>query len=473
MAQFGAMAQNALDEYENFKQFATKDFADFRTQCNLKYIRFLENSWKSFMRNEPLLLPDENTPVPPIPYDNTIETVNIEIEPVVVKPSVEISQPKPIAPVHEISPDDSETFNISFYGISPKIRLPRDAQLSLNDCSPKAIASAWEKLCGASTNNAIRDCLETRIRYNLCDWAYLLFLDQLGKQYCQSQNGATLLTAFFFCQSGYQMRLGINGNRLVLLYGSRHQIFNKPFFVVNATSFYPLGCDAANLYICDAEFEGETPLSMLIDKELLFGTDQSSPRDIKSKHFADTYATTTVATNLIKFFDNYPASAIDGNPLTKWAMYANTPLSSSAKESLYPALKNAIKGCDEAMAANKLLNWIQTGFEYEYDDKVWGHDRAFFAEETLYYPFCDCEDRSILFSRLVRDLLGLEAALIYYPGHLATAVKFNNDINGDAVIIDGEKFIVCDPTYIGAPIGQQMPSLKNSRIEAIRLTNNK
>lgn len=55
-----------------------------------------------------------------------------------------------------------------------------------------------------------------------------------------------------------------------------------------------------------------------------------------------------------------------------------------------------------------ILNWVQTGSEYEYDDKVWRHDRAFFAEETLYYPYCDCEDRSILFSRFVRDLLGLD-----------------------------------------------------------------
>lgn len=34
---------------------------------------------------------------------------------------------------------------------------------------------------------------------------------------------------------------------------------------------------------------------------------------------------------------------------------------------------------------------------YEYDNKVWGHDRALFAEETLYYPYCDSEDRSIVF----------------------------------------------------------------------------
>ena len=89
---------------------------------------------------------------------------------------------------------------------------------------------------------------------------------------------------------------------------------------------------------------------------------------------------------------------------------------------LYTPLREQLAGLDKKEAAERLLNFVQTAFVYEYDEKVWGHDRAFFAEETLFYPYCDCEDRSILFSRLVRDLLGLDAVLVYYPGHLATAV---------------------------------------------------
>jgi hypothetical protein len=71
--------------------------------------------------------------------------------------------------------------------------------------------------------------------------------------------------------------------------------------------------------------------------------------------------------------------------------------------------REKLKGLSQKEAMERLLNWVQTAFVYEYDDKVWGDDRAFFPEETLYYPYCDCEDRSILLSRLVRDLLGLKA----------------------------------------------------------------
>lgn len=132
-------------------------------------------------------------------------------------------------------------------------------------------------------------------------------------------------------------------------------------------------------------------------------------------------------------------------------------------------LKKLIEGDSEEISANKLLNWVQTGFVYEYDDKVWWHDRVFFAEETLYYPYADCEDRSILFSRLIRDLLCLEVALIYYPVNLATAVKFTSEIPGDAIIINDDRFIVCDHTYIGVPIGKQMPQLEWDKAETIIL----
>lgn len=121
-----------------------------------------------------------------------------------------------------------------------------------------------------------------------------------------------------------------------------------------------------------------------------------------------------------------------------------------------------------------LLNWVQPlpesqsqpddgtqiGFPYLYDDVVWGRDRAFFAEETFYYPGSDCEDHAILFSHLVRDLLGLDVALVYYPGdkdpkqsHLATAICFNEDVRGDYIMVGNRKFYVADPTCPRGRVG--------------------
>jgi hypothetical protein len=113
---------------------------------------------------------------------------------------------------------------------------------------------------------------------------------------------------------------------------------------------------------------------------------------------------------------------------------------------IYPALRQQIQGLSTRAAVEQILNFVQTAFVYEYDDKVWGGDRAFFPEETLFYPYADCEDRSILFSRIVRDLLNLPVVLIYYPGHLATAVAFPGVEQGDYISLNGKRFTICDPT---------------------------
>ena len=122
-------------------------------------------------------------------------------------------------------------------------------------------------------------------------------------------------------------------------------------------------------------------------------------------------------------------------------------------------------------AANMLINFVQTAFEYKTDDDYWGYERSFFPEETLFYQFSDCEDRAILFTRLIRDLLGLDAILLYYPGHIAAAVEFSEDIPGDYLILDGgRRFLVCDPTYINATIGMTMPGMDNASAVVIRLS---
>ncbi|MDE5550513.1 MAG: hypothetical protein K2I99_04085, partial [Bacteroidaceae bacterium] len=196
----------------------------------------------------------------------------------------------------------------------------------------------------------------------------------------------------------------------------------------------------------------------------------SEPRTLKSSRFPDMELTVQVNKNLIDFMNSYPTSAVGSNFMTRWAMYANKPLEAQLAGELLQNLRQKLMGLNELEATERLLNWVQTAFVYEYDDKVWGDDRAFFPEETLYYPYCDCEDRSILFTRLVRNLLGLKCVLIYYPGHLASAVHFtSDDVAGDYILLDGQRFVVCDPTYIGAPVGRTMPDMDNETAHVILL----
>ena len=165
--------------------------------------------------------------------------------------------------------------------------------------------------------------------------------------------------------------------------------------------------------------------------------------------------------NLLEYYGDVPPVGYNDNFMTRWATLFSYPLERQLKESLVDKMKQKLVGMSQKDAVQQLLWWTATAFDYKYDEEVWGYDRAFYAEETLFYPYNDAEDRAILLARLVRDVLGLDVALVYYPGHLAPAVRFTDaDVNGASVVVSGQRFIICDPTYIGSDVGEEMPSMK-------------
>lgn len=56
-----------------------------------------------------------------------------------------------------------------------------------------------------------------------------------------------------------------------------------------------------------------------------------------------------------------------------------------------------------------------------------------------------------------------------YPGHLATGVCFTVKIKEAGLLLSGKHYVICDPTYIGAPIGVTMPQMDNQEAKAILL----
>lgn len=284
-------------------------------------------------------------------------------------------------------------------------------------------------------------------------------------------NGETLLMGWLFCQSGYKMRMARSEGKLLLLYSSKNVIYGAPYIELGEDRYYPYNVKKLNsLDVCKAFFQKEQSMTLALTNAPLLENRKSKKRTLRSERYPEIEVETVSNLNLVDFYNDYPTAALDGFFGTRWAMYANTPLSHVAQNEIYPQMKRLLKDKGELDAVESLLNFVQTSLVYEYDSVVWGHDRAFFAEETLFYPYADCEDRSILFSRLVRDLLGLKVVLLYYPDHLATAVKFNSQRpKGDYIHLDDGDFYVADPTYIGASVGMSMPTVKDAEIVVIRL----
>lgn len=471
----GARKQVGYGDNSAFNQGRVNNFNDYRQKLNAEYVSKTREKWKDFNSFRGLSLPDkDDKPVSPISMSDEDalrdkQDRNIGFDGI-VSPIKNNGRPQPIAPVQEVPENNPQMFSFSYLGTSLQVRKPQGNMVSLSSTDENAVANAWNSLCDSRFNNLIIDCVKLRNSLNLCDWAYLMMLQALGNAYCATNsNAATLLMAYIFSQSGYKMRLGQANGKLEMLYATQHDVYDTPYYACDGEKFFALSKINSSIKINAAKYPKEQSLSLWISTTPQIQFKGSQDRVLISKRYPEMSVHVSVNKNLLTFFDSYPTSEVGGNFMTRWSMYANTPICKEAQNELYPQLRKYISGYSQLEAVERLLNWVQTAFVYEYDDKVWGHDRAFFPDETLYYQYCDCEDRSILFTRLVRDLLGLKCILIYYPGHLASAVCFTENVRGDYIQVNGSRYVVCDPTYIGASVGHTMPNMDNSSAKVIVL----
>ena len=68
-----------------------------------------------------------------------------------------------------------------------------------------------------------------------------------------------------------------------------------------------------------------------------------------------------------------------------------------------------------------------------------------------------------MFAWLVKNLTGLKVVGLKYPGHFSAAVKFHENISGQSVSYQGQKYMMTEPTYKGGRVGQAPPQNKKAR----------
>ena len=49
------------------------------------------------------------------------------------------------------------------------------------------------------------------------------------------------------------------------------------------------------------------------------------------------------------------------------------------------------------------------------------------------------------------------------------AVNFPNNVEGDYILVNGRKFTICDPTYVGSYVGETMSTVKGLATKVILL----
>lgn len=457
--------------FDDYYSRVTGTFDDYKSNIDTKYSDYIRGIWEKYDAYAPFKLPQED--IIPVIYENQDTIIKEEIpikdnEIVVIDGNDE----------NEIIPpqinDDNDIIEerlvvVDFYRTKIKVRYS-NYNISLDPLNNDSIAEVLELFQAIGTNNTVADCLRAKKDLCLCDWAYMNFVISMTKAIYEDTNIAYLLSFYILDQSDYAVTIARGNGKIHLLFASNHEIYNYPYYLINDNMYYPL-VDESNLNdleICNLNNFNKKVVSLDIDYEQNFNTDNLHNRVVEINN--TNQIPITFNDNVLDFYSSYPTSRIDGNDMTRWAIYAQTPIDELTRRSLYSYLNILIDGKEQIEAANILLNFVQTSFKYEYDDIIWGQDRAFFAEESLAYPYCDCEDRSILFSHIIRDLLGLDVALVYSPGHLFAAVNFTVPVEGAYFQIENRKFFICEPTCLdGAPVGWTAVEPDESGIDLIIL----
>ena len=470
----------SAQSYEEFKRQALKEFAqadsawrkeyrDFREKANADYAENMQRAWESVQGSAPRPAPAPEPVVPPVvlpklEIPEIVEDNHLPIEEIVMAPD-QLPAPQPVAPIVKPKGPAGPQQSFRAFGSSFSVTLNTAGLPKLRAVGEQSVSKMWKALSGSEYDAMLADLLDLRAQMDLCDWAYYELVKGLADEvYAGQSDAAVVFSAFVLCQSGFKLRLGRapQDSSLHLIMATDNMMYKHPYWELDGATYYLLDDSRMSmLKVYRDAFPGEKAMRLAFTEKNRLPVTLTEAKERQADKYPAARSVTQINKNLLDFYERYPESFINNDTKTRWRFYT-VDLSDEAKATLYPALRSAIEGKSELDAANVLLNYVQTGFEYEYDEDVWGFDRSFFPDETLYYPYCDCEDRSIFFSRLVRDLLGLKVTLVYYPGHLATAVRFNEKVTGDYVLVGQEKYIVCDPTFINAPVGMTAPDEDNA-----------
>lgn len=483
----------AADELDEFIKAAKSEYSAFRDEAMTEYEAYRDSAmaglnawilqkWEPRPIEEPVKPPHDDKPVPPVVLPPDVPSPLPEDDPVRDEPVVAPTPldappaPTPVLPPAPPAPPAAH-FVFRSYGTVYDV----DANPAIRRCLPGTdmrdmegdVSRALKNMDAEQLNRLHTSVSKAAAKHRLSDWAYLKLTEHFVESFLPDNiNGRKLLQGLLLLAEGYDVRFAgcRDTGRIYLLVGCRELLFRQIYYDLGTGYYYPLeNVPDRNVKIMPLQLDGTRPLSVQPSGKEIFDDKAAGARRVAvcmhTPHCYENKCSSPAATyevkgnaNRMAFLSECPKYMVPGRDYSVWNAYVQTRLSDEYEAQLYPSMRKALQNRNSLESVNFIMHFVEA-FDYKLDSDMWGvEDRAFFPDETLYYPYRDCEDGAILFTRLVRDLLGLPAALVYYPGHLAAAVAFDMPVKGAYIMHNGRRYTICDPTYYYVDAGVQMPS---------------
>lgn len=461
--------------FQQYRQQMLSRYADHRHDVLSRYADFLQQSWKRFNafkgeKRDNDVIPKPTLP-PTFPTDEPHDVSPLSLpQPDTPQPQP-TPTPQPTLPSLPIMPKvptvvPASQQHFGFYGdtLSCRTMMP----LMLDTTDEEAIANAWRRY--HNTREATLTAQSLRVvaaEHGLNDWLTI----EMVRTYVESLLDAPAATAerivlehFLLVQMGYDVRMARTERQMLLLVPTQEVFYNQPYLVFGGQRFYLFKDRLSPLEEADAHYYAYT-LPDDVDAGRVVSLRFNGERTLKlhSGHIVHT-TLDDGRISLSVSFDRAVLEALRHYPPMDIPDYAHSIVLPEIHASLWEQLRSHLEGKSQREAVMTLMHFTQYAFSYATDGDQHGYEKAYFLEENFYYPKNDCEDRAIFLVTAVRKLLGLQTHLVQYPGHECTAIHFTDPtITGDGYQYEGLSFIICDPTYIGASIGQCMPNYQHTR----------
>lgn len=451
--------QSFLDFYRQ----RTQEFKDWRSKANSEFTEYLAAAWQEF-----LVQRGKDDPIGPVAdepeYYNPEEASSPGFAHGVPAPGVMCA---PVMQVPAVSAfyAGGSSVTVDFYGIEENIPFAEDMRLPRIMASEQDASNAWKILSGSDFMSSVEAIQDIRDTYALSDWAlYTLIKKYTDALYIDEYVNEKVMTQMFLLsQLQYKARVGASGNGLILLLPFDSPIYQVSYITDGDEDFYIFSYVRLNsqepLYSFSEDFSAaDKKLSLVIDEPMAVGYDYYRLKSVpKWAEFVGDEVNVPLNMPGVHFTLDYPQSDL--------MTYHSSAVDSELRKAVFTALKYKIlkDGMNEQEAVSFLLRLIQYGFDYKTDYEMFGRAKPLFVEESFYYGANNCKDRVLLLSWLVKDLLGLDVAMFCYEGHVSCGVAFPYEVAGDGYEKDGVRYVMCDPTYIGAPIGATMRKYRDVR----------
>ena len=477
-------------EFDDFLRQAQSEFESYEKQINYEFAETLRNQWEEFqvfkgedvpVRPKPVaplaVTPDTDmTPYviqgTPVPEENSLMAISGHITIRVVRKCIEwkgktlseedrMNARKAIgnyADKSRVMPKPLKKM-LTFYNVPVSIDVPAEyTEYKMKGNSEGDVADFWSYLTASEFEYVVSQVAKDADAKGLENWGLFRYIETISENVFPSTKAdeKNVFTAFIANQLGLDVKVGRTNENLVTMVAIAQQVYEwMSIRIGNRKYYFRHGDeDLKSLYSYSTPFIQETAQINLLKSmpDHLSPPAKIQTRVLRSTAF-DCEISVPLDTNLCHYISDFPKVRCD--------IPAMTDVGEEFAKSIYDAIYPKIQDKSQYEAVSILMKFMHNDFEYATDQDQFGYEKPFFCEENFLYPYNDCEDRSILFSYLVRHLLGMDVILLDYPGHITTAIAFDEDINGSYLEFEDKKYFVCDPTYLDSRPGMAHYSYKN------------